>query len=370
MLNQEDKRIDDPTLYYGLRTANFREVEDPTPSLETFLLEDKLSSIQKPVSRFKLEFKTSHIFSYPLIQEFLRKYGNQVRQLEVSRITFPFSEAESQFYQQLPKLKSLTVRAFDGFPGNMLDGNGTEIPAIFAQLEKLHIPPAYNNFHLCAIESFKKLQHFGFTELFNIFIPGHFEKFADILERNEHTSFCEYDMYAHKPIVWDSQDALHLWRMCVMSSVKLLNVDSEILLKFEKSLLVQIVPNILSLECSFKNGGILGLEGLIFPNVSRIKINFLLEFGSNENWSCCSDSPSDRTAMRIRQCLAPGKFPCLRTLELAISTMSTFGYSWIITIITSCFPDLEELKFFNCLPLDDVAFTGENGERPLLQLKS
>lgn len=110
-LNQHSIKVNSPRVGESEEEKVKRELE---PSLESFLLSDQIMCIQLPVSRFKLDFLPEEkAWQHPLIPEFLQKYGNQIKHLEIYHMTLPMDKAEFQFYEQLPNLRSLSMTSLN-----------------------------------------------------------------------------------------------------------------------------------------------------------------------------------------------------------------------------------------------------------------
>lgn len=88
-------------------------------TLDTFLEQDRLNSIPKPVNRLIIH-DSGYSFEHPLISGFLERYGNGIRHVQISRMTFAHVLLGIQFLEKLPKLKSLKVSSVTsaaGYPG-------------------------------------------------------------------------------------------------------------------------------------------------------------------------------------------------------------------------------------------------------------
>lgn len=84
------------------------EIEE-SEAMGTFLKLDRSIKMRKPTSHFRLFFRCVHAFDQVQMREFLQLYGNQVEHLQVTVMWIPMTPRELEFYEKLPKLKSLTV---------------------------------------------------------------------------------------------------------------------------------------------------------------------------------------------------------------------------------------------------------------------
>lgn len=338
-------------------------------SLKTFLCEDELSTISKPVSRFRFHVKSSNL-DHPLLVEFLDKYGNQVKHLKISRMTCPMEDLELKFYSKLPKLKSLSVAHFNESRNKQI-----VFPETFKNLSKLKLPTVAavidveRNSYWKLIEFCKNLNIIGNMPLLSE-DPGpshHMKIMREILAQKEHKKLQFYDMnkHHHDGAFWDKSAFADLCEMTVVHNIKLLNVDSQFLNTFDKALQYKIAPQVLSLRNHWTfRGNRNSLLDVTLPNVEQVEICV-----SRGYWEeGVTGVPAPETIAQMKRSLSSEKFPGLKKLEILIPEAA--GDPKLLSMMWNWLENLEEVKFTNTDNLTDVAFIGSGGEKSFLRLKS
>lgn len=345
--------------------------------LKAFLLKDNNSTIRRPVTRFQIAVKSPpHSFKNPLISEFLEKYGHQVEELEVNVMSFPMDEYEFKFYEQLPKLRSLSVTMLkEEILKEVTDGENESVvfPKNFKALRKLEIVERKGvegrPLHfLKLIEFCKKLEHL----LLPLF---HFEgrskpeisvsqvtELQRVLNLKEHKQFKFLDISRIFQSLANSADLrlmlTILHDLTMTHEVDLINVRASLLFKIENfDVFSQIARRVISVVglnseyCLFN----------VLPNVRSSEV----EFFTRQHVVYVAPPPP-----------RPEVFPGLRKLEI-----NTWGTKVSLEHIWNEFPSLEEVTITtsNYFPSDavpvenpvDVVFTGDDVNRPaFLQLTS
>lgn len=315
-------------------------------SLEIFLQEDRESSIRKPISRFRLTWGrlvTETVLQSALFDEFLEKYGNQVAQIEVSRMSLPLGENEFKFYEKLGKLRSLTVNQVEVDVRKKITDVEFNFPASFRELRRIKI---HNGEHSMQgyvwklVEFCKKLEYYATP------VCADFAMLFQVLKEKKHRNFKFYDMkhyvVGYSKFLTSKESIPELCEMSVISDVKWVNVSSRLLTTLEKTSLEKIAPQIVSTR------GFFGREdfgGAVFPYVKEIRVVLGL-------W----EVPSPRV------------FPGLKKLQISVSV--DFRTAGILCMFWSRFPNLEEVKFKGSGRATDAVFMGVQGEPPFLQLTS
>lgn len=323
-------------------------------ALEAFLFEDSQSSIRKPAYSFKVAFPSLEILGHPNVKIFLEKYGQQIRHLQVSCLSFfHMGISELEFYRNIPNLRSLIVdqefirrRRSDNPNDDVIS-----VPETFRRLKFLQIPPLRFNLHLRVIDFCKHLECFGFSPFNRSCPPDHFNQLCEILERQEHTRFVSHDLnglYLQPGAVSD------LCRMATTFDVKLLNMNHNNLALFERFQRDHVAPQILSISCLWRNRR--NFRGFQFPNCHTIEITFPSTVMENQRAEVREVIAAEMIA-EVRRGMSRRRFPSLKKLVI-ISLNSPNAYTCVVNWLLGFFPTLEELEFRNCAGLNEATFFG------------
>lgn len=336
-------------------------------SLMTFLEKNSKSVINKPCSRLVLnlsgwECNTGHNFCSQHLKRFAGLYGEQLTHMEVSVLALPMRDvSERTFYEQLSKLKSLTVGTL-----HILDTKeGEEIcfPESFKRLTRLKL----------RVKNFKNSVSYGrnlFGKLIKYCVNLEYiscplpEVWDCEYDSNEHTALLDILLYVleksiHKKLrILDLQGHVPMCQDCVptenfapfvmeiatIHNIKLANVNAK---TFCRDQLMALAPYIVSIEIPFPSEDHYNIE---FPNVKKM--------GNRE-----ADYRDDKLALEgFQENITPKLFPRLRKLvfEETFGGMTKFS-----SILWNNFPDLEEVVVGSphC-KLEDATFLGLNPEKP------
>lgn len=381
--------------------------EEEAPLMSSFSREDKKIKMRMPTSYFRLIFSHTPLLAQLQCQNFLKRYGQQIKHLEVSHMSLPLEPGEFKFYEELPNLKSLRVEEL------MEDRNGPEedeevrgnevitslpLPKNLKQLKTLKIEnhqvdgPVDAPSHFWKfVESCTSLEYLRLPELQYVneelevnastgnvlktqfkylipeypqYIPVQVAQLRRILNMKNHTRLRYLDLAKlggnlgvglNKNLI---QDFCHL---CTNHDLKLVNVLSSYVRKIPGISLETIASHILSVRSYLDFPQCDPFKGITLPNVEEMK---------GIVWS---DLPSHNVVLERK--LTAGLFPGLRKLEIYLF----MGTGISMEGLWGKFPNLEEITFAGYIegvrskshePIGDVMFMGGGTTSPFRQLTS
>lgn len=335
-------------------------------SVEAFLQNDRSSTIQQPTTRFSLlnsfpdkKKSVDSLFRSPQLNKVLESYATQMVHLTVWRMNLPLGRNEIQFYERLPNLRSLRILVMVA----KCEGDKSVSPSFpqpFANLRRLKIQnfePRDRPFAtelLCGLVQYcRKLEHYNPpflthpspSALSSIVENGHLKKMA-----------LGCFSLASTP---ENARLKQLFDVLLNHNVKGTHVCTEALNSCEQTTLQTISPHIISLN--MENFLHTCLHGVVFPNVEKLSF---FEFDYDD------DSYNPQATCRLWHLLFPNRFPAVK--RVAIGCLDYHSRNDVMQFIWTAFPNLEEIKFLfpSSKFLEDAAFIVQDGESPILQLKS
>lgn len=334
-------------------------------SLASFLEEDNTNSLGKLCLRFKLDWNmdlNEKVFENPLIKDFIDRYGSQIDHLSVRKMFVPPGQHELEFYSKLPKLKSLSVLQACLNTDNL---NEYAFPECFGKISKLKVafirekapeggvaPASFGGighdvFQWRLLAFCKSLRHYEAAYFTQLTLLGLIMLDTRLSRLQYYSS--KNGNGIHPNDSW-SEDELPF---PIESNLKWANVPLYYLSSLSLTSRNFVAPRIVSV------GGFRGSEtfddGFVLPNVESMRLNGGM-LGEN-----------DSHARLIGQ-LSHEMLPMLKRVQIHNWENSTnAGASRMLSMLWSRLPNLEEVKFKKC-SIEDIAFIGEGGEPPFLQL--
>lgn len=348
-------------------------------SLERFLIKDRGCTIRVPVTSLELQFSsTKHFTNNHLLEEFLENYRNQIVRLEIPILVLPMRRSMFQFFERLPRLKSLTVSdvvaEVDARGDDEDKDRELRFPATFRNLKKLDLQDLQTlsipqNYLWNLIEFCTSLESLTFPFSQETGEVDQFHKMQQVLSRKEHKNFRFYDMTCQSDLFLVSKFE-ELRDMVCRYDLKLIDIESEFLYFCESEQRKQLAPYVVSMQ-GFRGDLESQFDGVTFPNLKAIRFGWFpihpLPEGVDELWIRENIAIPDIDDLKLT--LTHQIYPALRKLEIrsefGTAALEMFGLVW------GQIPNLEEVAFQNCPATSDAVFIGPDPEQPtFLELTS
>lgn len=351
----------------------------PLP-LWIFQGKDEACSIRIPTDHLELTFvEPCKIYENIFFPKFLDKYGSQIQRVTVSSLQIPMGEKEWDFFAKLVNLKRLVVGNFS------IDSEKTSLPP----------PPGCNTF---LPASFKKLKSFEISrntslatvkncEMYWRLIeqctdletipwfpqdPEQFRKLWQILKRGTHRKLKHCCVKSVSNNYWENAVDARISELCVMCinfKLKLVNANSDFLLGFERTQLLEVVaPQVSTIDWCFQDA--YEFNGHVsLPNVEQIHLFFRPNDFVRLNTKS-GKLRNSRLATALRNSLSQMIFPSLRKLEISAIVCTNESNNTVLALVWRWLPNLEEVVFSDSGGLNNVPFIGVKRTRPFLVLES
>lgn len=340
-----------------------------------------------PISRFQIMFASyADPLAHPLLPDFLTKYGRQIRHLTVPYLSIPMKRGEKKFYEQLPKLRTLSVKLLHLNPVGQGSANTEtlQFSETFRNLTKLDISwvsqyVSRNNlwklFEFCT-----ELVHFRIpSDLYEkpLRLAQDLDLLHQILDQKKHNKLRILEFSPVPMILYTYMSFRWHWEMgCAETCSKfqgftkdladfvtkfdltLVNVCGHSLISFPRIQLEKIANHVVSLSMAGVNCELI-----------KDHLPVAMEFPRLESLTHFHMSRWDTGQLRL--ILKPTNFPALRKLEVDYPT-PFLAYMW------KAFPNLEDVmigttEFISENHAARGIFTsgaGDDGESDFLKLAS
>lgn len=345
-------------------------------SLASFLQEDRASTIRMPVYYFSLVFKNSKVFeSDPDFPEFLEKYGRQIEFLQVTYLSIPASKCEVDFYERLPRLKSLDVCSYrkEHFFSELAES----LPSTFGSLKFLRLPDFRlddedtmgENYKFKLFECSKTLMTLHLHRLTQDLVE--FQILCGILKRRTSLRFGFYcwEENPADPYPWNSELSSELCKLVGEGGTMLEKFPAGALFTLDIPQLNQISGQIISLleyQMSIALLEDFCETRVVFPNVEEIEIIMSTESELFLHQVCPDHNLECDIGNILKKCLCPEMFCGVKKFTIYLPDCSRLSRA--LSLLWQFFPNLEELRFKAYI--EDITFIGGRGQLPFLGLTS
>lgn len=321
-------------------------------------MKDVTSEIRIPSKRMHLLSPTeTRTLQSINVDGILHRYGNQITHLEITRMSLPVNahDGEFQFFEKLPKLKSLTIeRLIEGDEND----DGRLFPENFKNLTTLSVasldwnfPTRYQTLLRKLIEYCTNLEHIQYPHQFEAGESNDssffLEMMMNIVEKKTNKRLKFLDI-THNQSTTNQGILQHMRDMILIHNMKCLGASAGHLSYMEVPELDQIAPNILSLRRGSEDGN---CRGIVFPNVNKISFSWFRQ-----------QHEEPLPMELIRGTFPSNQFPNLKILKLSITQADSYDGE-IISSLWLDLPNLEELDL-NGSDIGDSVFLGSDAANP------